>query len=89
MFKLRDEVIDLKYGYYGWQPRESKGGDIEIDKWKDMTRELEIEINKKRKRKHVVMSLEYFFLTHLGIPTIGEGNRVDLDFEQITQESQH
>ena len=60
MFKLRDEVIDLKYWYYRWQPRENKGGDIEIEKWEDMTRELEIKINKKRKHKHVFISLEYF-----------------------------
>ena len=41
MFKLRNEVIDLEYGYYGWQPRENKWDDIEIDKWEVMIRELE------------------------------------------------
>ena len=43
MFKLRNKVIDLKYGYsfYRWQPRENKGGDIEIDKGEVMTKELE------------------------------------------------
>ena len=60
MFKLKYEVIDVECKYYEWQPRENKGGDIEIDKWEDMTRELEIEINRKRKCKHVVMSLEFF-----------------------------
>ena len=32
MFKLRDEVIDLEYGYgfYGWQLREDRGDDIKM-----------------------------------------------------------
>ena len=29
------------YGFYGWQPRENKRGDIKIDKRGVMTRELE------------------------------------------------
>ena len=41
-------MIDLEYeyGFYGWQPKENKWDDIEIDKRKVMTRELEIEIYK-------------------------------------------
>ena len=36
-------MIDLEYGYgfYEWQLKENKWGDIEIDKWEVMTRELE------------------------------------------------
>ena len=30
MFNLRNEVIDLEYGYYGWQSREDRGGDIKM-----------------------------------------------------------